>query len=136
MRVRLSTRIEHARVIRRVSHIQVRRVINSGMWDSRGLYWILLTPKYGSAQCYYCHLMGSHFMNTFMRFLNALPPHESKISVLCLLTDQWLAKIYLCNGLLLDILCPGCNVPPVEIETRNILKDNSSICTCVHQEIN
>ena len=52
MCARVSTRIEHVRLIQRVSHIQVRRVINSRMWDSRGLYWIFMTPKYVRGQCY------------------------------------------------------------------------------------
>ncbi len=43
MCARVSTRIEHVRLIQRVSHIQVRRVINLHMCDSRGLYQIFMT---------------------------------------------------------------------------------------------
>ena len=43
MCARVSTRIEHVHLIQRVSHIQVRQVINSRMWDSRGLYQIFMT---------------------------------------------------------------------------------------------
>ena len=52
MCARVSTRIKHVHVIRRVSRIQVRRVINSRIVGSRGLYRIFMTPKYVRGQCY------------------------------------------------------------------------------------
>ena len=52
MCARVGTRIKHARVIWRVSRIQVRRVINSHIVGSRGLDRIFMTPKYVRGPCY------------------------------------------------------------------------------------
>ncbi len=43
MFVRVSTRIKHTHVIWRVSHVQVRRVINSRIVGSRGLNRIFMS---------------------------------------------------------------------------------------------